>query len=97
MLSEDGKLPSEVEQAQEANQQEDSNTTEISESTSSEAIQEESPKEDDHIEAIEESNAEDAEDHHNEERHRIPLLDYHSMSLENLVGEFQRLVKNEKI
>ena len=97
MLSEDGKLPSEVEQAQEANQQEESNTTEISESTSSEAIQEESPKEDDHIEAIEESNAEDAEDHHNEERHRIPLLDYHSMSLENLVGEFQRLVKNEKI
>ena len=49
------------------------------------------------IEEIEESNAEDAEDEHNEKRHHIPILDYHSMSIENLVGELQRLVKNEKI
>lgn len=49
------------------------------------------------IEEIEESNAEDAEDVDNEKRHHIPFLDYHSMSLENLVGELQRLVKNEKV
>ncbi|SNZ00343.1 DUF349 domain-containing protein [Flagellimonas pacifica] len=52
---------------------------------------------DEAIEEIEESNAEDAEDEHNEKRHHIPMLDYHSMSIENLVGELQRLVKNEKI
>lgn len=46
---------------------------------------------------IDESNAEDAEDHENQKRHEIPLLDYHSMSMENLVGELQRLVRNEKV
>ncbi|NHF61191.1 DUF349 domain-containing protein [Flavobacteriaceae bacterium TP-CH-4] len=46
---------------------------------------------------IDEENAEDAEDHENEHRHRIPILDYHAMSMENLVGELQRLVRNEKV
>jgi hypothetical protein len=46
---------------------------------------------------IDETNAEDAEDKDNHHRHRIPILDYHAMSLENLVGELQKLVKNEKI
>ncbi|WP_291868450.1 DUF349 domain-containing protein [Maribacter sp.] len=46
---------------------------------------------------IDESNAEDAEDTHNEKRHEIPILDYHSMSMENLAGELQRLVRNEKV
>ncbi|MDF0715825.1 DUF349 domain-containing protein [Muricauda sp. 334s03] len=50
-----------------------------------------------HIDEIDESNAEDAEDTDNEKRHTIPMLDYHSMSMENLVGELQRLVKNEKV
>ncbi|TAI49338.1 DUF349 domain-containing protein [Flagellimonas allohymeniacidonis] len=49
------------------------------------------------LEEIDESNAEDAEDVENEKRHHIPMLDYHGMSLENLVGELQRLVKNEKV
>ncbi|WP_422860431.1 DUF349 domain-containing protein [Flagellimonas sp. S174] len=66
---------------------EESNTTE-------EVAQEETEKV---IEEIEESNAEDAEDTDNEKRHHIPFLDYHAMSIENLVGELQRLVKNEKI
>lgn len=48
-------------------------------------------------EEIDHSNAEDAEDNDNFRRHHIPVLDYHSMSLENLVGELQRLVKNEKV
>lgn len=53
-------------------------------------------KEDVH-EEIDKSNAEDAEDKDNHHRHFIPILDYHSMSLENLVGELQKLVKNEKV
>ncbi|MDF4204237.1 DUF349 domain-containing protein [Maribacter sp. SA7] len=46
---------------------------------------------------IDDSNAEDAEDTDTEKRHEIPMPDYHDMSMENLVGELQRLVKNEKI
>lgn len=46
---------------------------------------------------IDQENAEDAEDSENQKRHEIPILDYHAMSMENLVGELQRLVKNEKV
>jgi hypothetical protein len=46
---------------------------------------------------IDESNAEDAEDSENERRHQIPFLEYQSLSVENLVGEFQRLLRNEKV
>ncbi|AWX43351.1 uncharacterized protein HME9304_00339 [Flagellimonas maritima] len=63
-------------------------------------VPEMTPKTDDKdevIEEIEESNAEDAEDKDNEKRHHIPMMDYHAMSMENLVGELQRLVKNEKV
>ena len=68
-----------------------------SEETKDEDATEETEQSDDPIEEIEESNAEDAEDVENEKRHHIPMLDYHAMSMENLVGELQRLVKNEKI
>ena len=46
---------------------------------------------------IDESNAEDAEDSDNERRHHIPFLDYHALSMENLVGELQRLLRTEKV
>ena len=49
------------------------------------------------LEEIDESNAEDAEDTDTVKRHEIPMPDYHEMSMENLVGELQRLVKNEKV
>ncbi len=49
------------------------------------------------INEIDDNNAEDAEDNDNHHRHVIPLLDYHSMSIENLTGELQKLVKNEKV
>jgi hypothetical protein len=49
------------------------------------------------LEEIDESNAEDAEDTDNHHRHIIPMLDYHEMSIENLTGELQRLVRNEKV
>ena len=64
----------------------DSLSTEASEITEGDALEE-----------IDESNAEDAEDTDNLQRHEIPLLDYHAMSLENLTGELQKLVKNEKV
>jgi len=58
----------------------------------------EKPKDDhDGVEEIDESNAEDAEDTDTVKRHEIPILDYHSMTMENLVGELQRLIKNEKV
>ncbi|ASV28937.1 DUF349 domain-containing protein [Maribacter cobaltidurans] len=58
---------------------------------------EEEEKEVDVLDEIDESNAEDAEDTETQKRHEIPFLDYHSMSMENLVGELQRLVRNEKV
>lgn len=54
-------------------------------------------EQEDAVSEIDEENAEDAEDEANKKRHEIPMLDYHSMSMENLVGELQRLVKNEKV
>ena len=54
-----------------------------------------SSEEDDEI--IDNEIAEDAEDIDNERRHAIPLLDYEAMSMENLVGELQKLVRNEKV
>jgi len=57
----------------------------------------EDAEETDVMNEIDDSNAEDAEDTDNEKRHEIPMPDYHDMSMENLVGELQRLVKNEKV
>ena len=53
--------------------------------------------EEDHIDSIEKTNAEDAEDKVHEERHHIPVLDYHSMSMEDLEKELKRLVTHEKV
>ena len=49
------------------------------------------------LDEIDDSNAEDAEDTETVKRHEIPMPEYHDMSMENLVGELQRLVKNEKV
>ncbi|MEP2689774.1 DUF349 domain-containing protein [Maribacter dokdonensis] len=57
----------------------------------------ESTVETDVMNEIDDSNAEDAEDSDTEKRHEIPMPDYHEMNMENLVGELQRLVKNEKV
>ncbi|WP_318311363.1 DUF349 domain-containing protein [Flagellimonas crocea] len=68
----------------------------VSKTKKEESVSEEKDS-NEHLDEIDESNAEDAEDEENEKRHTIPMLDYHSMSMENLVGELQRLVKNEKV
>ncbi len=52
---------------------------------------------DDPLNEIDESNAEDAEDEGHKDRHEIPILDYHALSMEKLVDELKKLVKNEKV
>ena len=49
------------------------------------------------INEIDESNAEDAEDEGNKDRHDIEHKEYDKMSLEELVSELDKLVKNEKV
>ncbi len=89
--------------AQNQEKLEEKQEEEKAEEAKEEAKEEEStPKndaaaEDKTVEEIDENNAEDAEDTDNHHRHHIPILDYHSMSIENLTGELQRLVKNEKV
>jgi hypothetical protein len=56
----------------------------------------ESPKEE-HVDEIEASNAEDAEDESNAERHEVEEKDYHAMSMDELVSEFNRLLKHHKV
>lgn len=54
-------------------------------------------KEDKHVDEIDESNAEDAEDESNVERHTLEGKDYHAMSMEQLVVEFDSLLKHQKV
>ena len=49
------------------------------------------------LKEIDASNAEDAEDEGNSDRHVIEQKDYHAMSLEDLADELEKLLKNEKI
>jgi hypothetical protein len=83
----------------EGNNVEKATLVETVEETETEVVanKEEETSEPDVIKEIEDTNAEDAEDKDTGKRHEIPLLDYHSMSMENLVGELQKLVKNEKV
>lgn len=71
--------------------------TEVSKANESTEKKEETKVEVDVLEEIDDSNAEDAEDADTVKRHEIPMPDYHEMSMENLVGELQRLVKQEKV
>jgi hypothetical protein len=50
-----------------------------------------------HVEEIEASNAEDAEDESNVERHELEDKDYHAMTMEDLVAEFETLLQHQKI
>jgi Domain of Unknown Function (DUF349) len=74
---------------------------EVETETEVEAEIEEEPKSskktDDPLDEIEASNAEDAEDADNSERHELTEKDYHAMSMEDLVNEFESLVNNRKI
>lgn len=61
-------------------------------------IEDTSNNEDDKVlNEIDDSNAEDAEDEGNKDRHTIEEKDYESLNMEQLVIELERLVKNEKV
>ena len=68
---------------------------------SAEELADDSPKtESEHqkaLNAIDDSNAEESEDETLKERHAIPMLDYHSMSMEALVDELEKLSTVEKV
>lgn len=49
------------------------------------------------IDAIAETNAEESEDETLKDRHEIPMQDYDTLSLEDLVTELKELVSNEKV
>ena len=74
-----------------------SEKTRGSEGTSEASEGNDSEDGEDSEEDIDKTIAEDAEDSENERRHQIPFLDYHSLSMENLVGELQRLMRSEKV
>ncbi len=90
------KIPASSEEETEDSKAVTTATSKEVETYKSKTSKEEEEKED-VLEEIDENNAEDAEDTDNHHRHNIPILDYHSMSTENLVGELQRLVRNEKV
>ena len=50
-----------------------------------------------HVDEIEASNAEDAEDDSNAERHEVEEKDYHVMSMQDLATELNRLLKHHKV
>ena len=59
--------------------------------------EEDSKTKEEHVDEIEESNAEDAEDESNAERHEVEEKDYHAMNLDQLVTEFNRLLTHHKV
>src|SRR5690606_9466283 len=73
----------------------DKNTSE--ENKQDEDASDESKEDENGLDEIDESNAEDAEDEGHKDRHQIPKADYHSMNLDKLVDELDKLVKNEKV
>ncbi|MDG1573217.1 DUF349 domain-containing protein [Robiginitalea sp. M366] len=91
-----GQVPA-GQEAEEATTEPTSSAPEAGEPEAAEASEEEPAGEADMENEIDASNAEDAEDSENERRHHIPFLDYHALSMENLVGELQRLLRTEKV
>ncbi|WP_430426668.1 DUF349 domain-containing protein [Maribacter litoralis] len=83
----ESKVEETVEDSTNSTEQPEDNASEENESTANTDVMNE----------IDDSNAEDAEDTDTEKRHEIPMPNYHEMNMENLVGELQRLVKNEKV
>ena len=57
----------------------------------------EESEEEEHIDEIHNSNAEDAEDENNSKRHEIEDKDYHAMSMDKLVEELKELVSHDNV
>jgi len=62
-----------------------------------EVLEEKAAPEEAHVEDISASNAEDAEDEDNKQRHEVQEADYQSMSMEALVKALEDLIKNHKV
>jgi len=86
-------LKSAVETSQEKTSKKKSTKT----SETEENKQSQTKKADTHVDEIDESNAEDAEDESNVERHSLEEKDYHAMNMEQLVIELEKLLKHQKI
>ncbi|WP_298424871.1 DUF349 domain-containing protein [uncultured Kordia sp.] len=93
-------------EAEEVIAQEATEPSEITEETeevvaeTQDAVEESEQTIEEHQEAVNEVHenvAEDAEDESASERHVIPVLDYHSMTMDDLVIELEKLVQNEKV
>ncbi|WP_431135019.1 DUF349 domain-containing protein [Psychroserpens mesophilus] len=87
------KMPAEVEPVSEDKAEEPSEEPK----KDTETVSETTKQADAHVEEIEESNAEDAEDETNAERHEVESKDYHAMTMEQLVDELESLLKDKKI
>jgi len=74
-----------------------SNESEVSTQESSEDNDINDSDDDEHHKDIEDANAEDSEDEDNASRHDIELKDYDAMSMDELVIELEKLLKNEKV
>lgn len=70
---------------------------EIKETSTKEDPNKDTPNNEDVITEIETSNAEDAEDDGNKDRHTITVKEYDKMSLEALTAELETLIKTQKI
>ncbi|MBF8149460.1 DUF349 domain-containing protein [Winogradskyella sp. F6397] len=80
----------------ESTDNEPKSSTEAEEAATENASKTDAAK-DNHVDEIEASNAEDAEDESNAERHEVEEKDYHAMSMDELNAEISRLLKNHKI
>jgi len=72
-------------------------TKDIVEEVKQPEVTESKETDEDAVDEIEASNAEESEDDGVKDRHDIELKDYHSMAMEDIVSEFNRLVKHEKV
>ena len=88
----------EVETEIEDEEQDHTEVTSETEGTKTETSDSNAESEDDEVlDEIEASNAEDAEDEGNKDRHTIAHKEYDKMSLEALAIELERLLRNEKV
>jgi hypothetical protein len=95
----DGKMANELQEVVQ------SETTETVESENNEIAAEENTvipelavdENQDVINAIAETNAEESEDETLKDRHDIPMLDYEALPMDTLVNELKNLVENEKV
>jgi len=76
---------------------EETEKIEVKETVKVEETPEVETSKEDHHDEIEASNAEDAEDESNAERHELEDKDYHAMTMDQLVTEFNGLLKHHKI